>query len=221
MPFFSRIFLLGIGGVFLAAGIGIGVFATRAAQAELARAEALPPSSAVAVRQRGLGSEVLVEGVIDRRNPTRFRDFVAYTRAEYRGTDEDDDEVWVVDERILPPLLVDAGGVIAIAEGYRLEGWHERWQDTEGLRWNGFSGEGTKRYEGLVAGMPVTAIGQVVSGREGVAVRAEFVYAGSRDDYLASRRSTITFLPWFGAIFALVGLGLLSAPVISWLRGRM
>jgi hypothetical protein len=215
-----RLFLGFVGGVFLATGIGIGVFGTRAAQAELARAEALQPSSAAAVRQRGLGSEVLVEGVIDRRNPLRFREFVAYTRAEYRGTDEDDDEIWVVDERVLPPLLLDAGGPIVISEGYRLEGWHERWQDTEGVRWNGFTGEGTKRYEGLVAGQAVTAIGQVASAREGMEVRAEFVYAGNRAAYLATQRGMVTFLAWFGAIFGLVGLGILSIPVFEWVRSR-
>ncbi len=216
----TRLFLLLFGSVFLAVGIGVGVFATRSVQAELARAEALQPSSAAALRQRGLGSEVLVDGMIDRRTPVQFRSFVAYEQAEYRGTDDDDDQVWVVEERVLSPLLVDIGGPLSIAAGYRLEGWHERWQDTDGLRWNGFTGEGTKRYDGLVAGRPVMAIGAVASGREGIELRAEFVYAGSRDEYLASRRSTTAFLPWFGAIFGLVGLGLMSAPVISWLRAR-
>jgi hypothetical protein len=216
----TRLFLSLFGLTFLVVGIGIGVFATRSVQAELARAEALQPSSAAALRQRGLGSEVLVEGVIDPRTPLQFRNFVAYEQAEYRGTDEDDDQIWVVEERVLPTLLIDAGGALTIIEGYRLQGEHERWQDTDGLRWNGFTGEGTKRYSGLVAGRPVMAIGEVASASAGTALRAEFVYAGSREAYLNDRRNTATFLPWFGAIFGLVGLGLMSAPVISWVRSR-
>jgi hypothetical protein len=217
----TRLFLSLFGLTFLAVGIGIGVFATRSVQAELARAEALQPSTAAGLRQRGLGSEVLVEGLVDRANPALFREFVAYTREEYRGRDEDDDEVWVIEEEAHPALLVQAGGSIRIAEGYRLQGEHTRWQDTDGLRWNGFTGEGTQRYTGLVAEQPIMAIGAVGSGGAAPTLNAEFVYAGTREEYLADRRNTATFLPWFGAIFGLVGLGLMSAPVISWLRGRM
>jgi hypothetical protein len=221
MSLSTRLFLFLFGLPFLAVGIGIGVFATRSVQAELARAEALQPSSAAALRQRGLGSEVLVEGRIDPRTPLQFRDFVAYEQAEYRGTDEDDDEVWVVEERVLPALLIDAGGTLTIAEGYTLQGEHAHWQESDTLQWNGFTGEGTKRYTGLVANQPVMAIGTVGSGGAAPTLNAEFVYAGTREAYLADRRNTIAFLPWFGAIFGLVGLGLMSAPVISWVRRRV
>lgn len=217
----TRLFLSLFGLTFLAVGIGIGFFATRSVQAELARAEALQPTSAAGLRQRGVGTEVLVEGVVDRANPVQFREFVAYTREEYRGRDEDDDAIWSVDEQVWPALLITSGGSIRIAEGYRLQGEHARWQETDTLQWNGFTGEGTKRYTGLVANQPVMAIGTVASGGAAPTLNAEFVYAGSREAYINDRRNTATFLPWFGAIFGLVGLGLMSAPVISWLRGRM
>jgi hypothetical protein len=218
MPIFARIIMLLIGTVFIVVGVGVGVFATRTAQAELARAEALEPLNASALGRRGLGSEVLVEGRIDARTPPQFREFVAYTRAEYRGTDDDDDEIWVVDEQVWPELWINAGGVISIATGYQLEGSHERWQETSGLRWNGFTGEGTKRYTGLVVDRPVMAIGTVQPNRDGPLLQAEFVYAGSRDEYLVARRNSTTFLPWFGGLFGLIGAGLIAYPLISLVR---
>lgn len=217
----TRLFLFLLGLPFLAVGIGLGVFATRSVQAELARAEALQPSSAAGLRQRGLGTEVLVEGIVDRANPVQFREFVAYTREEYRGTDEDDDAIWAIDEEVWPAIVIASGGSIRIAEGYELQGEHARWQETDNLSWNAFTDEGTKRYTGLVANQPVMAIGTIAAGGAEPTLNAEFVYAGSREDYLADRRSTAAFLPWFGAIFGLVGLGLIGAAVIGWLRGRM
>lgn len=120
---------------------------------------------------------MLVDATLSPANPARFRDFVAYVRQEFRGADTNGDEKWEIDEEVLPPLRLDAGGAVLVSNaGYDLLGYHERWQE-EGLNWSSKTEEGTRRYFGLVAGRPVMVLGQVGAGGD---VVARLVYGGSR-----------------------------------------
>jgi hypothetical protein len=205
-----------MGTIFLAIGIGIGYFASRAAASEAARVEALQPLSANQAERLVIGDEVLVEGVISERNSPSYRQFVAYIREEYQGTDDDGDPRWSEDERITPRLLIEIGEVggtlLQIGnEDYRLEQPHETWQDQEGLNYSLFGDTNTRRYAGLVIGKPITAIGEVQRGSEGPELRAEFVYGGTRAAYIQAQRDDAAFLPWFGFIFGCVGVILLGS----------
>jgi len=210
----TRIFLVGFGAVFLAAGVWIGVFEARQASADAERVEALTPVLAAGLDDREPGRETVVEGVVSPRNPARFRDFVAFVREEYQGEDDDGDDIWREDERETPALLIEAGGVVQLANAdYVLSGALARWREEGMLRYEW--GEGTKRYEGLRAGQAVTAIGAVEPGPEGNLLRVQELFAGSRAEYIAGKRSDARWLPWVGLIFGgvgalVVGIGLVA-----------
>jgi hypothetical protein len=217
---FGPIFLVAFGLVFLAIGLFTAIVGTREASAEAARAEGLRPLTAAALDDGAPGREVLVEGRISERNPALFRQFVAYAREEYRGGDDDKD-TWQEDQRSTPPLLIEvADGAVSLAKaGYVLDSPPHTWQESQSLSWNGLTGEGTKRYRGFQAGDVVMAIGTLAAGSEGMELRAERVYGGTRSAYIASRRSAARWIPWLGGVFAVVGAGIAGGGV-WWLARR-
>lgn len=175
------------------------------ARANAQRAAAMAPLDASALGALSSGTPAMVEGALSQRNTARFGEFVAYVRQEFRGADNNGDEKWVVDETVLPPLMLEAGGEVRVAnEGYELVGFHEQWQE-EGLDWSSRTQEGTKRYYGLVAGRPVMAVGQVTAGSQGNVLVAAMVFGGTRDEYVAMQERNAGAFPWFGLLFGLVG----------------
>lgn len=203
---------------FVGLGYYVGVSLAGAARAGADRAEGLAPADAAALAAADAGAELLVEGTISPANPARFRDFVAYVREEFRGSDSNGDERWAEDERVTPPLLIEARGQARLANAdYALEGPHERWQE-EGLNWSSRTQEGTKRYRGLVAGGPIIAIGTVVPGAEGNELRAELVYGGTREAYVATQRGVARLLPAVGV--AIAAAGALLTLVAAWVLRR-
>jgi hypothetical protein len=216
----GKLFAIIFGLLFLALGVILGVFGAADARAEAARAEALAPLNAAALDDRAPGETALVAGALSPRNRALFRDYVAYTVEEYRGEDDsNDDPEWEREAEVTPPLLIEAGGIVRVAnEDYRIEGALTRWQESQVLTWNGFSGEGTKRYAGLVAGQPVTTIGAVVAGAEENELRAEVVFGGTQAQYVAAQRQSAFMLPIIGGIFGAIGL--IVAGVGAWLLLR-
>ncbi|NTU80612.1 MAG: hypothetical protein HGA45_14750 [Chloroflexales bacterium] len=213
-----RSFLVLFGLVFVGLGYFFGVTMADQARAGATRAERLAPASAPTVEGAAPGAELLVEGALSARNQAHFRNFVAYVREEFRGADSNGDDKWEEDERITPPLTLEAGGLVQIAnDDYTIAGPHERWQE-EGLNWSSRTEEGTKRYMGLVAGRPAMAIGVVAPGREGNELRAELIYGGTRQEYIAGQRDMARFLPWVGLAVALVGAGV--AFIGAWVLRR-
>jgi hypothetical protein len=210
-----------VGLVFVVLGVGLGFFGSRAATAAADRAEQLPLLTAQSVERGAVDQEAIVEGRISARNPARFREFVAYIREEYHGTDDDGDPDWREDERVTPPLLLelDDGPVQIENSSYRMENPPSRWQDSGGLSWNGLTGEGTKRYLGFTAGAQIVTIGRIVEGREGLALEAEFITAGTRADYMANQRSAAGMFPIVGMIFGGIGALIALGGVWSAIRG--
>ncbi len=218
---FGRLFLLGFGLIFVVVGLGLATLAAGQARAAAERAERLAPLGVAALEDSPPGREALVEGVVSARNRALFQEMVAYVREEYRGTDSEGDALWSEDERRTPPLWLDLpGGTARLADGaYTLDSPAQRWQEPGGLTWNGFAGEGTKRYRGFRAGDPVVAIGTLVAGPEGPQLRAEFVAGGTRAGYIDRQRSGAAMLPWLGGVFALVGAGLMAGGAWALRRG--
>ncbi|MCU0495091.1 MAG: hypothetical protein MUD01_26180 [Chloroflexaceae bacterium] len=203
----GRLFLLLFGLCFVALGVGLGVFGAQAASASAARAERLTPLSAGALGSGALGQEVLVEGVVDASNQPRFRNFVAYTMDEYQGRDNNDRQNWDERERVTPPLLIAVGNrTMQLANNnYRLEGNLVEWRNSESLTASTVFEEGTKRYQGLEPDATVMSIGTLVRGQNGLALQAEFIFAGNRAAYIASQQEGAFALRIVGLIFGIVG----------------
>jgi hypothetical protein len=214
MPLWVKVLLLGIGLSFLGVGVGVGVFGARAARAHVAMVEKLTPLSAAALEDQASGADALVEGIVSPRNPVVFRSFVAYAREELDVTiDSDGDrrESWRSDGQVTPRLALEAGGVVMLGnEGYSIERGHEVWYDEATLGFNNQPRDGSERYFGLIAGMPVTAVGTVADGQEGKELDAKTLFGGTRAEYLASQREGAAFMPIFGAIFGACGLLVLA-----------
>lgn len=210
-----------MGLVFTLAGLGIGIFGSRAMAAEAERVAQLPSLSAAQVDTGAIGTAAVVEGRISQRNSTRFGDYVAYIREEYRGTDSDGDPIWRVDEQVTPPLLIDApGGMVQLINAdYALSGDLHEWREGNSTFWNGLTNEGTKRYEGFHPGDEVTVIGELAMGREGPGISAQHLYGGSQNDYVEHQRTGARFLPWFGGIFGIIGLIMLFMGIRAFILG--
>jgi hypothetical protein len=207
--------------LFIIGGISTGIAGARTAREAAERAERLPVMTARDIDRGSVGTEMIVEGFIDPRNPTRFRNFVAYIREEYRGLDANDNPDWKEDERWTPPLLIatEDGAVQVANDAYRLEEPPVKWQESDNPSWNIFSGEGTKRYAGFESGSPAMVIGRIVDGVEGRAIEAELMFGGTHAGYIAFQRTTASISPIIGLVLGGIGLLILLGGIWFLFRG--
>jgi hypothetical protein len=209
--------MLAIGLIFLVTGIWIAWFGTQDAVAAAERAASLTPLTAASFDDQPAGALVLVEATISPRNRPTFRTFVVYHISEIKGYDEDGDPEWEVVERVTPALMLEADGVIQLANSdYTLEG--ELTQEDDDPALEGRESDSRRSFSGLVVGQQAMAIGTVETGLEGNELRAELLAGGSRDAYVAAKRAEARFLPIFGGLFAAVGL--LMSGVALWMLLR-
>jgi hypothetical protein len=212
----------GFGTLFATAGLLL--FFSDSAERDAVRAEALPVATADLLRLRADGDAVLVEGRLAPDNPPRFRDFVAYRRERYAGTEESggkEREVWTHVETVAPPLAVEtaAGCVAIVNERYELMGAPRRWGD--GTRSTTFFGPASERAYGFFAGDRVTVDARVVaSGRRERTLEAVRLFGGDRADYLTALRGAVAAAHIVGGVLA--GAGILLVVVAAWLgiKGR-
>lgn len=221
MPLWVKLLIAGLGLVFLAVGLFVGLFGAPSANAEADRVAALTPIGLTQLEDLPAGQEVLVEGLLSARNRAIFREFVAYSISAYQGLDDDGDAIFEEVDRETPRLLIEAGGLVQIGNtDYAIEGDQVIWRAKAGPVEADPGEEATLIYSGLAPLQPVTAVGSVVVGPEGNELRARTIFGGSRADYVAARRGDTVFLTLFGAGFALVGLGLSGGAIWSMLRPR-
>jgi hypothetical protein len=164
------------------------------------------PVPAVVLEDTRPGEAVLVEGHISSRNAVRSHDFVAYIR-EWRAVDEDDAGSWSVSERVTPPLLLELpDGLVRIENhDYELQDAHVVEEE------RAFGEPSTTRYKGFAVGDPVVAVGVLTSRVEVPQIEADFVARGTRESYIARRRSG-------GAIFCIgsVVVAALGGLILMW-----
>lgn len=224
--------LLFLGGIFFVVGIAATLIFGYLFTGQAQQIESLPLSPAAALSTGPLGSQVLLEGQISRRNEKRFRSFVAYWAEEFRGwkaeNDNSNQAIWVEVERVTPPLRLElADGPVRVANGDYV--FHSgnmgsaegpiTWQDQEDLVWDQSAGIGTRHYTGLEVGSPVLALGAITETVEGRALRAEWLYGGTRAGYLTRQREAVALLTWLGSLFAVIGLILMGLGIWIWGRG--
>ncbi len=190
--------------VAVASGL-IGIFLildTPAYARRLERAEQLRPSSAAALVASAPDREVLLEGRISSRNQASFEDFVAYVHEQYRDEAFDGDhlQAWVEVARATPPLWITlADGDVRIAN-------HDYVFDSTPVTKilaEPTATKGAVQVRGYQVDSPVLVIGHVMPGG---AVKAEFLYGGSRADYMADMRAAGSRSLPLGIVFLVVGL---------------
>src|SRR5215217_1208851 len=98
VAYIGRFFLILFGLGFLGLGLFMATTGAQQARAEADRVERLRPLTVATLDDGQPGGEALVEGRISTANPPVFRQFVAYIREEYRGSDDDDRDEWKEDE---------------------------------------------------------------------------------------------------------------------------
>jgi hypothetical protein len=171
---------LGIGGVL---AVDVPAYYGRAA-----RAEGLLPLGAAALADAPPGREVLIEGRIDESAEPLYSDLVLYVREEYRSAwsplGGEESPRWHEVERATPPLPVaTAGGVVLIRnDDYTLDTTAVTLREAEPTLT-----EGARQARGYAAGSAIMAIGTAAATEE-AALTAEFVYAGTRESYIAEMR---------------------------------
>jgi hypothetical protein len=219
-------FLGGLGAVFLVAGSWI--LLNGSANRELARGAALAPVTASTLRLRNPGEVVLLEGRLAAGNRAGFREFVAYRRDRYAGSEtsgaSQGRERWTPIETVAPPLEVDAeGGTVAIVNhGYDLQGDPHRWRDVPAL--TDLLGHQGERASGFFAGDVVTLEGRVVDGPQGAgadrarALEARVLFGGDRAAYLAHLRGGVLATRILGGVF--LGVGAALTLLAAWLGRR-
>ncbi|GAB4123422.1 MAG: hypothetical protein Fur005_37360 [Roseiflexaceae bacterium] len=219
----TALFIGLFGLLFVAIGVGVGLIGSGGILEAAAKVEALPViRSAGGFEDQAIGREVLIEGQVGPENEIILRQYVAYARDEYRGTDEDGDAIWREDERITPALEITlSDGIVRLAnEDYTLVGPLTRWQEPGGLIWNGMTNDGTKRYDGIEVGSTVTTVGLVEQGSEGPELAARFVAGGDRSAYLAEQRRGAEVSRIVGAIMGGIGILFMLIGLFIMLRSR-
>ncbi|MDF7810262.1 hypothetical protein [Hymenobacter sp. YC55] len=152
---------------------------------------ALEPQPASVVRGLPHGTPVLVEGRISSATAQRYGTLVAYVRSSELKYSDKQGAVWVEDDWVTPPLLLDVGGAtIPIEAGYMIE------------RSTIQKNRKKVNYKGFDRGSQVFAVGVISPAG---AVRATTVYGGKRDDYLFTKTGE-KWVGYFSSLF-LIALG--------------
>jgi hypothetical protein len=218
-----RLFGLNVGGVtFLAFGLifgltGVAMLAgSCAARQQVDELAAAPLLSIEQLPALEAGQPVAVEGRISERNTAAHESLVVFVAREYGGVDCDDDgscsAIWAEVERVSPAIWLDLpGGRLRLSNtDYDLLNAPETWYtDREPIE------DQTLEYAGFRMGNPVFAAGTIDTG-DGRTLRAEFLFGGSRADYLTAERDSADSLLLMGLIFGSFGF-IFGAVGVAWL----
>ena len=183
----------------------IGAFAVAdvpTARGRASRVEGLRPAAVTAA-----GQAAFIEGRVSGQTPTVHRQFVAYLREQYLSGVERSSH-WEVVARQTPPLVIETRGtaVRVVNNDYSLESTDVTVEEQPPT----FT-KGASQSRGFVAGSPVLAVGSVADGAGGLA--AEFLYAGTRDEYVAHLRGTSHGALRWGGGFLFAGVGCIALGV--------
>jgi hypothetical protein len=159
--------------------LALGAPATTAEATYLRR---LPSLSVAQLDETALDQDVVVEGQISPTAPPIYREFVAYTREEYRSRVFNDTEHWIESERVTPPvsLRLPDGEISIVNTDYAFPLVTDTVREAAPT-----VTRGAVRVRGLRPGTPVVAIGTVVTGPHGRGLHATEIYPGTRAEVVA------------------------------------
>jgi hypothetical protein len=188
------------------AGAVILIFGVPLSRNAALRVERLRPLSATAFQSVQPGSRAIVEGRIDAENRSLARGFAAFRHEQYRKMYDSWDHS---DEQKPSLLLALPDGYVRISQGtYRME--HARVLQEDSLN----------RFEGFLPGDTVLAAGRVERSGEGVVLRAELLYGGTRARYLDQQQSEHRLFRWLGPLLLGGGGMLVLLAVGQWFWRR-
>jgi hypothetical protein len=154
------------------------------------------------------GQLAVVEGQISEDSPLVRAPFVAYVREVYRSCGRS--SCWIEDSRQTPALVVDVerGAVQILNTDYRFESTDVTVREAEPT----FS-TGAIQLRGFGLQSRVVAVGTVVQQGDGRALDADFLAAGTREQYTEGLRIAASEGLWLSGVFLVVGLGVLRVTV--------
>jgi hypothetical protein len=139
------------------------------------------------------GERTFVEGHISEHNQPVYHQFVAYLREDYRSSTARTSG-WIEVARQTPPFVIEMQGesVQIVNDYYVLESTDVTLEEASPTLT-----KGAVQSRGFVVGSPVLAVGFV--DQETKELVAEFLYAGTRDDYLAFLTRFLRNVVWRGS----------------------
>ncbi|HYF61328.1 MAG TPA: hypothetical protein VD886_00855 [Herpetosiphonaceae bacterium] len=161
----------------------------------------LAPLTRAALLEAPAARDVLIEGRVSERNESLGNGLVAYA-SERSVVDIRGDTIWVADESVTPPLVIEmADGSITTSGNYSLYG------DMPVVT------EGARRLRGLSAGDEVVIIGRPTFDNSAEQILPDSVIRGSRESYPRPGFNLITL----GVAIVLMAVG---AGIMAWLLRR-
>jgi hypothetical protein len=188
------------------AGAVVMQFGVPLSRTSLLQVERLWPMSAAALQASLPGMHAPVEGRIDPENPALERGLVAFRHEEYRKMYDSWDESVVRKPSL---LLALPDGFVLITQGtYRME--HARLLQDDSLN----------RFEGFQPGDTVMAVGRAEKSGEGMVLRAELLYGGTRARYLDEEQREHRLYRWLGPVLLGGGGVMILLAVVQWFWRR-
>jgi hypothetical protein len=186
-------------------GGGVMRFGLPLSNNAVARARRLQPATVALLRHAPVGAEVLVEGRIAGGNPPLAGSLVSYEQERYRKTYRS----WERYRRQTPPLLLQlSDGIARVAnEDYRL-------LDPPAISENDID-----RFQGFRPWDTVMVIAHVTGSGDTASLRADFLYGGTRSDYITEQRRNHLLNLWLGpALLCLGGVLILWGGIVIFRR---
>ncbi len=154
----------------------------------------LEPLSVGILEDSAIGRDVLIEATVSPRNPTLYRNLVAY-RLEERETDSDGDVRYITREQQQPALLLELpDGRVTLAAGYPLSDMPRMY------------GGGVLYYSGVRGNDTVLVVGELVPWNELATIDARIFTQGTKASYLRDQEQGAQSAFVIGIAFVFVGV---------------
>lgn len=181
---------------------------------ENVRLAALPRLTAATLGIAGVAVEASLEGVIDPTQARQYRDFVAFVR-EQASMGRDPAGQWVEVGRVTPPLqvLTSSGAVVHVFNNnYDIRNPITTFTDSVLVT------NGTTRYRGFEVGHRVLVVGRTAREGGAMGLDADFVAAGTMEDYTRGQSDSLFIARVIGGILALAGTLMIVVAAIAMRR---
>jgi hypothetical protein len=168
---------------------------------DAAHLERLPVMTGRLLANSPPGREVIVEGRISNNMQPEYENFVTYVE-KHRQRNSDGNLSWVTEREFTPPLLVDTSEGRVRIEKDRTTSYYTFVEPA----YTTFSESDERRYSGFRRDDLIMALGEVEKGIDGMVLDAEFVYGGTRNQYIERQRINATAFFWISSILLVMAV---------------